>query len=74
MTSSLRGLVAGTLRVELLTEGCHSGCDISLCVPFLSLTLSRSYSGLVADTFRILRRTLDRLEDPDTGSTPVVVG
>lgn len=50
MTSSLRGLIAGTLRVDLLYEGAHSG-----------------YSGKVADTFRILRRLLDRLEDPDTG-------
>ena len=50
MTSSLRGLIAGSLTVELLTEGCHSG-----------------YSGLVADTFRILRHVLDRLEDSKTG-------
>ena len=50
-TTSLRGLAGGTLRVELLTEGIHSGA-----------------SGQVADSFRVARRLLDRIEDPETGA------
>src|SRR6516162_3489681 len=49
-TTSLRGLAGGTLRVELLTEGIHSGA-----------------SGQVADSFRVARHLLDRIEDPATG-------
>ncbi len=49
-TTSLRGLVGGTLTVEILTEGVHSGA-----------------SGMVADSFRIARRLLSRLEDETTG-------
>ena len=51
LTTSLRGLVSGTLRVEILTEGVHSG----------------DASGLVPSSFRILRQVLDRLEDSKTG-------
>ncbi|WP_280153149.1 M20 family metallopeptidase [Piscinibacter sp. XHJ-5] len=51
MTSSLRGNVTGTLKVEILTEGVHSG----------------DASGLVPSSFRILRQVLDRLEDSKTG-------
>ncbi|HMN20879.1 MAG TPA: M20/M25/M40 family metallo-hydrolase [Ottowia sp.] len=51
LTTSLRGLAAGTLRVEVLTEGVHSG----------------DASGLVPSSFRILRQVLDRLEDSATG-------
>ena len=51
VTTSLRGLIGGTLTVEMLTEGVHSG----------------SASGLVPSTFRIARRLLNRLDDPDTG-------
>lgn len=51
MTTSLRGMVVGTLRVDVLTEGFHSG----------------DASGIVPSSFRVLRRILDRLEDPDTG-------
>ena len=51
MTTSLRGMVVGNLRVDVLTEGVHSG----------------DASGVVPSSFRILRRVLDRLEDPDTG-------
>ncbi|GMV38886.1 MAG: peptidase M20 [Myxococcales bacterium] len=51
MTTSLRGLVVGTLRVDVLTEGFHSG----------------DASGIVPSSFRVLRRVLDRLEDPDSG-------
>jgi acetylornithine deacetylase/succinyl-diaminopimelate desuccinylase-like protein len=50
-TTSLRGLVGATLDVRVLEEGVHSG----------------SASGVVPDSFRIARRLLDRVEDPDTG-------
>lgn len=50
-TTSLRGLISGTLSVELLTEGIHSG----------------EGCGLVASSFRVLRSLLDRLEDARTG-------
>ncbi len=51
LTTSLRGNVTGTLKVEILTEGVHSG----------------DASGLVPSSFRILRQLLDRLEDSATG-------
>ncbi|OOG54713.1 M20 family metallopeptidase [Polaromonas sp. C04] len=51
LTSSLRGLASGTLKVEILTEGVHSG----------------DASGLVPSSFRIMRQVLDRLEDSQTG-------
>lgn len=51
LTTSLRGMAAGTLKVEVLTEGVHSG----------------DASGLVPSSFRILRQVLDRLEDSATG-------
>ncbi len=51
LTTSLRGMVAGTLKVEILTEGIHSG----------------DASGLVPSSFRIMRHVLDRLEDSETG-------
>src|SRR3546814_6484414 len=51
MTTSLRGLVAGTLEVRVLDEGVHSG----------------DASGVVPSSFRILRHLLDRLEDSATG-------
>jgi acetylornithine deacetylase/succinyl-diaminopimelate desuccinylase-like protein len=50
-TTSLRGLVNGDLVVELLREGVHSG----------------DASGVVADSFRIVRQLLSRLEDEETG-------
>ena len=52
LTTSLRGMVSGVLRVEILTEGVHSGDS----------------SGLVPSSFRILRQVLDRLEDSKTGN------
>jgi acetylornithine deacetylase/succinyl-diaminopimelate desuccinylase-like protein len=52
MTTSLRGQVAGTLTVRVLTEGVHSG----------------EASGVVPSSFRIARRLLSRLEDSDTGA------
>ena len=51
-TTSLRGLVVGTLEVSLLTEGVHSGDG----------------SGVVASSFRVARQLLERLEDASTGS------
>ncbi len=51
LTTSLRGMVSGVLKVEILTEGIHSG----------------DASGLVPSSFRILRHVLDRLEDSQTG-------
>jgi acetylornithine deacetylase/succinyl-diaminopimelate desuccinylase-like protein len=51
LTTSLRGNVTGTLKVEILTEGVHSG----------------DASGLVPSSFRIMRQVLDRLEDSKTG-------
>ena len=51
MTTSLRGLASGTLQVEVLTEGVHSG----------------DASGVVPSSFRIARKLLDRLEDSSNG-------
>ncbi|MBU6438429.1 MAG: M20/M25/M40 family metallo-hydrolase, partial [Betaproteobacteria bacterium] len=51
LTTSLRGLVAGTLSVEVLDEGVHSG----------------DASGVVPSSFRVMRQLLDRLEDSATG-------
>jgi acetylornithine deacetylase/succinyl-diaminopimelate desuccinylase-like protein len=51
VTTSLRGLAAGTLSVDVLTEGVHSG----------------DASGVVPSSFRIARKLLDRLEDSSTG-------
>ena len=51
MTTSLRGLASGTLRVDVLTEGVHSG----------------DASGVVPSSFRIARKLLDRLEDSANG-------
>jgi acetylornithine deacetylase/succinyl-diaminopimelate desuccinylase-like protein len=50
-TTSLRGMVSGTLRIDILREGVHSG----------------EASGVVASTFRIARLLLDRIEDSATG-------
>ena len=51
LTTSLRGMVGGSLRVDVLEEGVHSGLA----------------SGIVASSFRILRSLLSRLEDERTG-------
>src|SRR5690606_9001343 len=51
VTNSLRGMVSGTLEVQVLDEGVHSGDS----------------SGVVPSSFRILRHLLDRLEDSATG-------
>jgi acetylornithine deacetylase/succinyl-diaminopimelate desuccinylase-like protein len=52
MTTSLRGIAAGTLSVEVLQEGVHSG----------------DASGVVPSSFRILRQLLSRLEDEASGT------
>src|SRR5207249_3221328 len=44
-------MVGGTLRVEILTEGVHSG----------------DASGIVPSSFRIARMLLSRLEDEQSG-------
>ena len=51
LTTSLRGMASGVLKVEVLSEGIHSG----------------DASGVVPSSFRILRQVLDRLEDSATG-------
>ncbi len=51
-TTSLRGLVNGTLQVGILTEGVHSG----------------DAGGVVPSSFRIARQLLDRLDDSRTGA------
>jgi acetylornithine deacetylase/succinyl-diaminopimelate desuccinylase-like protein len=51
MTTSLRGSVVGNLTVDVLTEGVHSG----------------DASGIVPESFRILRILLDRLENATSG-------
>ena len=52
LTTSLRGMAGGTLTVEVLEEGVHSG----------------GASGIVPSSFRILRQLLSRLEDETTGA------
>ena len=52
VTTSLRGLVNGTLRVDILTEGVHSG----------------DAGGVVPSSFRIARQLLDRVDDSHTGA------
>ena len=55
LTTSLRGLAGGTLKVEVLEEGVHSG----------------DASGIVPSSFRILRSLISRLEDETTGEIRV---
>jgi acetylornithine deacetylase/succinyl-diaminopimelate desuccinylase-like protein len=50
-TTSLRGLVNGVLTVEVLTEGVHSG----------------DASGVVAESLRVARQLLERIDDAQTG-------
>jgi acetylornithine deacetylase/succinyl-diaminopimelate desuccinylase-like protein len=51
LTTSLRGVASGTLTVQVLDEGVHSG----------------DASGVVPSSFRILRLLLSPLEDEKTG-------
>jgi len=50
-TTSLRGNLTGTLRVDVLTEGVHSG----------------TASGVVPSSFRTARQLISRIEDESTG-------
>ena len=50
-TTNLRGMIGGTLRVDVLTEGVHSG----------------DASGIVPSSFRVLQQLIGRLEDRETG-------
>jgi acetylornithine deacetylase/succinyl-diaminopimelate desuccinylase-like protein len=51
LTTSLRGLISGTLRIAVTREGVHSG----------------HAGGIVPSPWRIARLLLDRIEDPRTG-------
>lgn len=51
LTTSLRGLVGGTLKIAVLEEGMHSGTG----------------SGVVPSTWMVLRQLLDRIENAKTG-------
>ena len=51
LTTSLRGLVEATLRVDVIAEGWHSGMA----------------SGLVPSSFRLARILLERIEDAASG-------
>lgn len=50
-TMSLRGMASGTLKVDVLREGIHSGMG----------------SGVVPSSFRVIRQLLNRLEDDKSG-------
>lgn len=54
-TTSLRGLIGGTLHISTLENGIHSGI----------------HSGAVPSVFHILRLLLDRIEDPRNGKINV---
>jgi acetylornithine deacetylase/succinyl-diaminopimelate desuccinylase-like protein len=54
-TTSLRGLVGGTLKIQILNEGVHSG----------------DASGVVPSSFRILRELLSRIDDEETGKVRI---
>ena len=51
ITTSLRGMAAGTLEVDIIEEGVHSGYA----------------SGIVPSSFRIARQLLSRVDDEATG-------
>jgi acetylornithine deacetylase/succinyl-diaminopimelate desuccinylase-like protein len=55
LTTSLRGMVIGTLTVKVLSEGVHSGAA----------------SGIVPSSFRIARQLLSRIENAETGAITV---
>lgn len=50
-TTSLRGMIAGDLKVRVSTQGVHSG----------------DASGIVPSSMRVMRQLLDRIEDAETG-------
>jgi len=51
VTTSLRGMMGGNLTVKILEEAVHSG----------------DASGIVPSSFRIIRKILSRIEDPENG-------
>ena len=51
ITTSLRGMIGGNLTVRILDEAVHSG----------------DASGIVPSSFRIIRKILSRIEDPENG-------
>lgn len=51
LTTSLRGNIKGVLKVELISEGVHSGMA----------------SGIVPSSFRVIRQLLDRIENALNG-------
>lgn len=53
-TTSLRGMLSGTLTVSVLSEGVHSGAA----------------GGIVPSSFRLLRHVIERVEDSSTGTIP----
>ncbi len=55
LTSSLRGTASGTIKIEVMKEGVHSG----------------DCSGIVPSSFRIFRQLLSRIEDEETGEIRV---
>ncbi len=52
LTTSLRGMLIGDLKVRVLSEGVHSGAA----------------GGIVPSSFRLLRQIVSRLEDETTGN------
>ena len=54
VTTSLRGMLSGTLTVSVLTEGVHSGAA----------------GGIVPSSFRMLRQVIERVENAATGAIP----
>ena len=54
-TASLRGLISGTLRIDILDEGVHSG----------------DASGVVPSSFRIARQLLSRIDNEVTGDVHI---
>lgn len=55
LTTSLRGMAQVQVTARVLESGQHSGIA----------------GGIVPDSFRVLRRLLDRVEDPETGEITV---
>ena len=51
VTTSTRGIFICDIKAEVLNEGVHSG----------------DASGIVPDSFRIIRKLLDKIEDVDSG-------
>nr|ACU83556.1 acetylornithine deacetylase/succinyl-diaminopimelate desuccinylase [uncultured bacterium HF130_AEPn_1] len=51
ITTSLRGNIVGDLKVELISEGVHSG----------------NASGIVPSSFRVAKQLISRIEDEKTG-------